>query len=420
VKKKIFGGVALVLLLLAGALVGYVLYKRHESRNIRGSSTQEFVTTETPTKPAPKPPGVIWPTYGYDNARVKAVAGFRRLVPPYRVDWAFRARKLLEFPPTIAYGRLFIANNAGTLFAINDRTGRPRWTYRSGRCTAATPAVDHHVVFQVFMNKPPCNAQAGTAGLDGQVVALVEKNGHVRWRRTIGPSETSPAVANGRVYVGDWTGRVYALDERTGRTIWTFATGGQVKGGVAVDGNRVYVGSYDGHVYALNARTGHEFWRASAQARLGSTGTFYATPAAAYGRVYIGSTDHKVYSFGATSGKLRWSHSTGSYVYSSPAVYRLRVYVGSYDGGLYCFDAATGDVKWRFDAHAPISGAPTVVNGIVYFSTLKTRTFGLDARTGKLLWQFPDGQYTPVVADSKTLFLVGYSRLFALKPRPRR
>ena len=418
--KKVLAGVALCVLVIAGVLVGYVLYKRHESRNIRGSSTQEFVTTEAPTKPTPRPPGIVWPTYGYDNQRVKSVAGHPLLVPPYRIDWAFHARKLLEFPPAIAYGRLYIANNAGTLFAIDERSGRPKWTYRSGRCTAASPAVDGHVVFQVFMNKPPCNAQQGSRPLDGQVVALLAKNGHVRWRRTIGPSETSPAVADGRVYAGDWNGKVYAFDERTGRTIWSFATGGQVKGGIAVDGNRVYVGSYDGHVYGLNARNGHELWRASAQARLGSTGTFYATPAAAYGRVYIGSTDRKVYSFGATSGKLRWSHSTGSYVYSSPAVWRLRVYVGSYDGGLYCFDAATGDVKWRFDAKGPISGSPTVVNGIVYFSTLKTRTFALDARTGKLLWRFPDGQYTPVVADRKTLYLVGYSRLFALKPRSRR
>ena len=34
-----------------------------------------------------------------------------------------------------------------------------------------------------------------------------------------------------------------------------------------------------------------------------ASGTFYSTPAVAYGRVYIGSTDGKVYSFGASSGE---------------------------------------------------------------------------------------------------------------------
>src|SRR4030095_2313374 len=99
---------------------------------------------------------------------------------------------------------------------------------------------------------------------------------------------------------GDWNGKVYAFDTATGKTRWTFSTGGKVKSGVAVSGNRLYVASYDGHVYALNARTGRQIWRASAQARLGPTGTFYATPAVAYGRVYIGSTDHKSHS-------LRWA-----------------------------------------------------------------------------------------------------------------
>jgi outer membrane protein assembly factor BamB len=409
--KKLGAGIALALLLAAGAVVGYVLYKKHEGRNIRGSPTQEFVTTPPPVQ---RTPDVIWPTYGYDNERVKAVTGFD-LRPPYRVQWAFRAHKLLEFPPVIAYGKLYIANNAGVVFAIEARTGHEKWRYDSKRCTAASPAVANGLVYEVFLNHPPCNSSA--SNLDGQIVAFHARGGRVQWRRTIGPSETSPLVSNGLVYAGDWNGKVYAFDTRTGKTRWTFSTGGKVKGGVAVAGNRLYVGSYDGHVYALNARTGRQIWRASAQPRLGPTGTFYATPAVAYGRVYIGSTDHKVYSYGATTGKLRWSHTTGSYVYSSPAVWRLRVFIGSHDGHLYSFDAATGDVHWSFDAHGVISGSPTVINGVVYFSTARNRTFALNALSGKLLWQFPDGQYTPVVADSKKLYLVGHTRLFALLPK---
>jgi outer membrane protein assembly factor BamB len=412
--RRVAVGAGTLVLVFAGLVAAYVLYKRHEGRNVHGSSTQEFVTTEAKPPPKPRPAGVVWPMYGYDAQRVRAVGGFR-IRPPFRTLWRFRAKALVEFPPAVAYDTLYFANNPGTLFALNARTGRVRWRYVAHRCTAASPAVAKHVVYQTFLNRPPCNAERSK--LDGEVVALDARTGKVRWRRVIGPSETSPLVARGVVYVGDWRNNVYALDARTGRTRWTFATGGKVKGGVALSGNRVYVGSYDGHVYALNARTGRQIWRASAQPRLGSTGTFYSTPALGYGRVYIGSTDHKVYSYGATTGALRWSYGTGGYVYSSPAVWKLRVYIGSHDGRLYCFDAATGDVRWSFDAHGVVSGAATVVDGIVYFATTRNRTFGLDARTGRLVWSFPDGQYTPVVADTKRLYLVGHTRVYALEPK---
>ena len=39
------------------------------------------------------------------------------------------------------------------------------------------------------------------------------------------------------------------------------------------------------------------------------------------------------------------------------------------------------------------------------------------AQTGRLLWSFPDGQYTPVVADKDHLYLVGYARLYAFAGR---
>jgi outer membrane protein assembly factor BamB len=132
--------------------------------------------------------------------------------------------------------------------------------------------------------------------------------------------------------------------------------------------------------------------------------------------VYLGSTDGKVYSFGAATGKLRWSHSTGGYVYSSPAVWRRLILVGSYDGSFYALDAATGDVRWRFRANGPISGSATVIAGIVYFSTLHERTYGLDARTGRLVWSFPDGKYSPIVADANRIYLVGLGRLYGLVP----
>jgi outer membrane protein assembly factor BamB len=408
---------AAVVLAAAAALIAYALYKKHEGRDVRGSSSVEFVTTQA-KQPPKLPTSVFWPTYRYDAARNGAPAGIPASTrPPFKVRWYFRGRELVEFPPTIAYGRLYFANANGKLYAVDIKLHGAVWQRWTRRCTAATPAVADHTVFMTFLNKPPCNADR--SGLDGETIAMDADTGKVRWRVRMGPSESSPLVVGNLVYVGDWRGKVYALSTRTGRTVWSYQTGNKVKDGMAYAGGKVYFGSYDSHVYALNARTGKLVWKAGAQARLGSSGTFYSTPAVAYDRVYIGSTDRKVYSFGASTGKLRWSHGTGGYVYSSPAVWNRRVYVGSYDHYFYCFDAATGDVRWRLKANAPISGSAVVINGVVYFSSFKGRTYAVDARTGKLLWYFRRGKYGAVVADKQWLYLVGYARVFAMAPKAR-
>jgi outer membrane protein assembly factor BamB len=300
------------------------------------------------------------------------------------------------------------------------KTGKRAWKYLSHRCVAASPAVGpykHGTVYAVFLNKPPCNAKPAKG--DGKVIAFAAGLGkRIRWEKTIGPSESSPLLLGNRLYVADWDGRVWALDARTGRTVWQRTLShSPIKGAISSTAGKLYVGSYDGKVYCLGAQKGRLLWRAKAQQRLYGRARFYSTPALAYGRVYIGSTDGKVYSYGATTGRLLWSHGTGGYVYASPAVWKGLVFAGSYSKRFYAFDAATGDVRWTFKANGEISGSPTVVGSIVYFATLAGRTYALNARTGKQVWTYPDGKYSPVVAVQGRLFLVGYGKVYGMVPR---
>ena len=416
------GAVAVVLTVVAG----YVLSVRQAGEDVRGSPTIEFVTTDAPVAttlpvPATSQPAsapvttVAWATYGFDDRRARFTPNVT-LRPPFRRVWTFRGRALLEFPPAVAYGRIYLPTFDGRFYALDARTGKTIWSHRTGRCGWASPAVWDSRVYVTFIGR---RATCGDSvpGRDGIVVAYDADNGKVVWQRTTGPNESSPLVARGLVYVGDWDGRIWALDARTGRTRWTFRTSGRVKGSLALSGTRVFVGDYDGHLYALDARTGRLAWQASAQPRLGGRGAFYSTPAAGYGRVFIGNTDGKVYAFGATTGRLLWSQSTGGYVYASPAVWRRMILVGSYDHSFYAFDAATGDVRWRFRANGPISGSASVIAGIVYFATFAERTYGLRVATGRELWRWPDGKYSPVVADRQRLYVVGLGRLYGMVER---
>jgi outer membrane protein assembly factor BamB len=422
-KRALVAGAVVILLAVVGGGAAWYLHLKQQSRDVKGSSTVEFVSTEA-APPPPQEPGISWPTYGHDAAHSRFGNGIS-LAPPFKRAWTFRAQSLVEFPPAVGYGRLFFTNGAGVMFAVGAKNGKRAWKVRSGRCVASSPALDRHVVYQTYLNRPPCNRKPSKS-LTGEVVAYTVGTGRVLWRREIGPSESSPVVAGASVLVGDWNGRVWALRRRTGKVRWVTKLRSQVKGSVALAGGRVFVGDYSGHLYALNAASGKVKWQSKVQPRFGKTGTFYATPSAAYGRVYVGATDGKVYSFGASTGKIRWSQSTGGYVYSSTAVWRDRVYAGSYSKSFYCFDAATGKVLWKFKANGEISGSPTVIAGRVYFATLERRTYALDAKTGRLLWTFPDGKYSPVVADRERLYLVGYARIYGLvetrpttKPKPK-
>jgi outer membrane protein assembly factor BamB len=411
--KRAALAVVAVLLLLAGAVAVYAYHRYQASQDVHGSSSVEFVTSAPVHHRAPRDP-IRWPMYGYDEQRTRFDPD-TTLSPPYRAVWTYKAKRLLEFPPVLGYRYIFTTTNDGRLLALNRRFGTVSWVGKYGRCSAASPAVDGYSVFAAFLGHAPCYASK-----DGLLAALRVRDGKERWRVHIGPSETSPLIADGRVYVGDWNGNVWAFDEKSGRLDWKYTTGGAVKGGVAYDAGRVFVGSYDHNVYCLDAKTGKLIWRAGAQERLGATGNFYASPAVGHGRVYIGATDGKVYSFGEQSGKLRWSHGTGSYVYSSPALWKDLVLVGSHDQNFYALNAATGDVVWKFPAGGKISGSAVVANGVVYVSTLSHQTFALDAATGKRLWTWNDGAYAGVIFGRERVYLTGVTRLYALIELPRK
>ena len=76
---------------------------------------------------------------------------------------------------------------------------------------------------------------------------------------------STPAVAFGRVYMGNTDGRVYSFAARTGQLAWATGTGAYVYASPAVantpgSGPPSTSGSYDGNIYAFDARSGAVRW----------------------------------------------------------------------------------------------------------------------------------------------------------------
>ena len=272
----------------------------------------------------------------------------------------------------------------------------------------------------------------------GFVVAMRFRNKHgawikgrILWYYRVSAVETSPLLVNNTLYFGTWDGHLYALDVRNPRRPrlrWRFSADSEIDSSPAYSDGRVFFGTNGGHIYALNARSGRELWRGSSYSGLlHGREYFYATPTLAYGRVFIGNTDGTLYVYGQRSGNLLWAQHAGTYIYTAAAIWRREVIIGTYDGHLIAYNAATGRELWNHAAPGAIHGSPSIVNGIVYFSTCAgcgqhgsryakagpRGTHAVDARNGRLVWSFRDGQYSPVVADSQRLYVVGRSHIYA-------
>jgi outer membrane protein assembly factor BamB len=64
---------------------------------------------------------------------------------------------------------------------------------------------------------------------------------------------SSPAIADGLVYVGSNDGKVYAFNSMTGTCVWSYTTAGMVVSSPAISNGIVYVGSYDHMFYAFGS-----------------------------------------------------------------------------------------------------------------------------------------------------------------------
>ncbi len=226
--------------------------------------------------------------------------------------------------PTVVDGVVYAADNLRSLWAFDARTGRKRWVAHAplGGFGFGLAVADG----TIYVGGDEIDGTSPVYAYDAATGALV-------WRsKTRGGVLGTPAVAEGKVYVGSGDDFLYALDAQTGSVRWRATTGSGIASSAAVAKRAVYVGSADTNVYAFHAQTGEQLW----VSRTG--GIINAAQAAivANGVVYIGSGDGKEYAFHAVTGQQLWSFQTEGGVYKQSVVDGT-LYVTSFDANLYAF-----------------------------------------------------------------------------------
>ena len=356
-----------------------------------------------------------WPMFGRIKTRTHYLRG-KNLDPPFKEDWAIQQGVLIEYPPALNDGVLYLADKAGTVTAYRASTGDKIWKKEGGGSANGAPddttgpAYFHGRVFVAMQH--------------GEVFALGPETGKEDWRRRLPTQlESSPLVIRTTVYLGTDKGDLYALDTRNGKVRWTYHASSQpVKTSPSYAAGRVYFADYGGTIHAVDAKTGKQVWSTPTDGKLGSGG-FYSSPMLVAGKLYIGRDDGGFFALDQGSGKILWSTDTGKPIIGSPAAAKtngtpLTVYIGNYAGTLYAFKAAGGGQRWKVNVGGAIPGTPTVVGNTVYTSSFHTQeATGYDTKSGDKVFHFAAPGYTPMISDGQHVFLVGYESLRALEPK---
>jgi outer membrane protein assembly factor BamB len=400
-------GLVLLVLVLGGVIV---LASRDGSDEATSTTTN---ATVPPGRNGTVPPGrnlIDWKLFGRVPQRLHYLRA--DLNPPVNQVWSYNDQALIEFPPAIARGRLFVVNKYSNVRALNTDNGKVIWDlrrdgrYKGPPSDVTAPVFGKGKVFVAFM--------------DGTLVAIDAHNAKIVWRRKLPTTlQSSPLRIGNTLYIGSDNGTLFALDTANGRDRWTYKAPHVIKASPSFDRGIVYVGDYGGAMFALRASDGKVVWRINTEEMPpGAEGGFYSSPAIANGRVYAGRDDGTVYALDQKTGRYSWSVATGQAVYGSPAVADVRgtpgstVYIGSYNHHLYAIDALSGKVRWRYNVGGEVPGTAVVIGHTVYTSSFATqKSIGIDVRTHKKVFSFGSPGYTPMISDGRSLYLIGYFSL---------
>jgi len=151
--------------------------------------------------------------------------------------------------------RQLIAPNAdGNVYGMAARTGETLWSFMlSKRGLNTSPVVDGHYVYVTHSEENYDTTEMGrVVCIDASNRGELTKTGEV-WRVDgLGVGYSSPAIANGRLYVATNNGQLKCLDGKSGKQFWEHDLGTVMKGSPIVTADGViYVGEVNGRFHIL-------------------------------------------------------------------------------------------------------------------------------------------------------------------------
>lgn len=285
---------------------------------------------------------VITGGLAYSSGVVYVTNGFNEVLALRADNGEHLWRKTLTAParaaPTVLDGRLFVATLDHKLLAIHAGNGSILWEYlgigeTAGLVGAANPAANRDIVVPVFSS--------------GEISALRVANGSLAWSdnlsnlrglgglSTISDIKALPVIDKGIIIALSFSGRMVAIDERTGQRIWQREISGSQTPWVA--GNHVFVLSTDNKLVALGRDTGSIRWVTSLPRFDKSKPITFTGPILAGGRLIVAGSDGLIIEITPETGEILRQWDAKDTIAISPIVANGTLYLLSENGKLSAY-----------------------------------------------------------------------------------
>lgn len=201
--------------------------------------------------------------------------------------------------------QVFFPGGDGWLYGFNARTGEKLWKFDLNPKDAVWPKTRNDGIATPVFHDGRIYLAVGQDPENGEGVGHMycidpSKRGdstetarvwhYDKIRRSI----STAAIADGLVYISDFSGFLHCLDAKSGKPYWTFDVLAAVWGSPLVADGKVYLGDEDGDVLILQA--GKEL-KKLAEINMGNS--VYSTPVPANGVLYI-MTRSELYAIAGT------------------------------------------------------------------------------------------------------------------------
>ncbi|QLJ52845.1 MAG: Outer membrane protein assembly factor BamB, contains PQQ-like beta-propeller repeat [Candidatus Fermentimicrarchaeum limneticum] len=309
--------------------------------------------------------------------------------------------------PTLYKGKIVIASRNGT-YSFDENTGVKLWYYPLS--ADSSPAVHDGKIF---------------LGSVGNEFYALDELGNVAWNFSAGNRfVSSPIVSNGKVIIGSMDATLYARDESSGASLWNFTTVGNISSSPVLYNGRIYIfsvsppsgGPSRGVLYSLDEQSGSQLWSYDVKDPVSST-PMDPSPVISGGVVYIGNGNY-FYAINATNGTQIWNVSIGSLNFTSTPVFDANFAYAGYTNGIMTINL-TGHTAQPNSLSSTVYSSPIISN-----DTIVVGTYGGDVYIFKkdtininsLLWHYKIGKpiySSPAVVNGRVYVGANDGMLYA-------